>query len=291
MSAHDTTVHGSAAAGDLIELDESTPVMARLWNLWANGKDAGPAEQQFGERVQQLYPQILDVARFRLVFRARAVRVMVEEYRLRQLLVVGVDVPLRDEVHEIAQRIDPATRVVYADTDAWVMMHARALLTSRAPGGCAHVDADLYEPGVLLDQAAATLSLAEPVGVLLTTSLDGVDDQTAAHALAVLRTVLPGGSCIGICHLAGDTGQGLGALGGLWDRPIPGLPHARTLDGIRALFTDLDVAEPGLVAAPHWRPEPSPWAPLEGVDLWCGVGRVRARTGARVSHQAAGRSR
>ncbi|TMQ90988.1 SAM-dependent methyltransferase [Actinomadura soli] len=281
MSAHDTAVDCSAVTGDPIELDTSTPVMARVWNVWSSGKDGGPVEQQFGAQVEQRYPQIVDVARFRLIFRALAVRAMVEEYGLRQLLVIGVDVPLRDEVHDIAQRIDPLTRVVYADTDLWVMTHARALLTSSAPGGCAHVDADLHDPGALLDQVAATLTLAEPVGVLLINSLDAVDDPTAAHTLAVLRTALPGGSCLAICHLGGNTGRGLTALGALRDRPIPGLPHARTLDGIQALFTDLDLAEPGLVTAPHWRPEPSPWAPLDGVDLWCGVGRVPDRAGAR----------
>lgn len=99
-----------------------------------------------------------------------------------------------------------------------------------------------------------------------------MDDQTAAHALAVMRTALPAGSCIAICHLAGDTGRGLAELGAVWERPIPGLPHARTLHGIRALLIDLNLIEPGLVPAPHWRPEPSPWAPPDGVDLWCGVG-------------------
>lgn len=280
MSAHDTWAAWAGAPNNLIELDTSTPVMARLWNWWEKGKDASLAERQFGEQAERLYPQILDVARFRSIFRGRAVRAMVEEYRLRQLLVVGVDVPLHDQVHDIAQRIDPLCRVVYADTDPWVMVHARALLTSSLPGGCAHVEAGLEDPGGLLDRAVATLTLAEPVGVLLINSLDGVDDRTAAHALAVLRTALPGGSCIAICHLTGDTGQGLAALGAEQDRPIPRLPHARTLDGIRVLFTDLDMAEPGLVAAPHWRPEPSPCAPLDGVDLWCGLGRVPAHPGA-----------
>lgn len=274
MSARDMAVSHPGATDDLIELDDSTPSMARLWNLWAHGKDAGSAEIEFGERVQLQYPGVEDAARFRLMFRARAVRAMVEAERIRQLLVVGVDVPLHDAVHDIAQRINPQVPVVYADTDPRVMAHARALLRSGRPGGCAHIVAHLHDPGVLLDEAAATLNLAEPVGVLLINSLDGLDDAAARHALAVLQTALAAGSCIAMCHLGGDTARGLAELGALREQPIPGLPHRRNLPGVRALFTGLDMIDPGLVPAPRWRPEPSPWPPLDGVDLLCGVGRV-----------------
>lgn len=264
----------AAAERDLLGFDVTRPSMARLWNLWAGGKDHYPADRHFGQYVKARYSQIVDVARYRIAFRARVVRALVGEYGIRQLLVAGVDLPSHDEVHEVAHRLDPLVRVVYADPDPWVMMHARALLNSPWLGVCEHIDAGVHEPDVLMAKTAEILDLAEPVGVLLINSLDPLDDAAAAHAMGVLHMALPPGSYIALCHLTGETGQGLAALDTVQNRRIPGLSHARTPAGVRALFTGLDLAEPGIVPAPQWRPEPSPWPQPGPVDLWCGLGRI-----------------
>lgn len=260
----------AAAERDLYGFDVTTPSMVRVWNFWGRGKDHYPADQCFGEYVEDLFPRIVDVAAYRIAFRARAVRVMVGECGIGQLLVAGVDLPLRDKVHDVAHGVDPLARVAYADSDPLVMAHAKALLDSPWADGCAHVDAGLADPAGLVGEAANVLDFAEPVGVLLINSLDGLDDAAAAHAMGVLGGALPHGSCIAICHLTGRTGQGLGALGSRW---IPGLPQARTPAGVRALFAGLELVEPGVMPASQWRPEPSPWQPRP-VDLWCGVGRI-----------------
>ena len=52
----------------------------------------------------------------------RVVRYLVGQAGLRQLLDIGSGLPTAENVHEIAHRIDPATRVVYLDNDpvAWL---------------------------------------------------------------------------------------------------------------------------------------------------------------------------
>ncbi|MGP4029686.1 SAM-dependent methyltransferase [Actinomadura sp. 3N407] len=255
-------------------LDTTTPFLPRVWNYWACGKDNYPADQCFGECVEAMHPQILDAARYRIVFRARAARAVVKDFRIGQFLVAGVDLPLHDEVHDIAQRVDPLVRVVYADPDPWVMAHARALLCGPRPDSCGYVEAGLEDPAGLLEGAAQILDLDRPVGVLLLNSLDGLDDTAAAHAIGVLGGALPPGSCIAICHLTGATGRAMAALNALQISSIPGLPRARNPAAVRALFAGLEVVEPGVVPVPQWRPEPSPWE-AGPVDLWCGIGRVR----------------
>lgn len=44
-----------------------------------------------------------------------------------------------------------------------------------------------------MEGVAQTLDLAEPVGVLLVNSLDGLDDAAAARGLDVLHAALPRG--------------------------------------------------------------------------------------------------
>jgi S-adenosyl methyltransferase len=58
----------------------------------------------------------------------RVVRYLVAEAGIRQLLDIGSGLPTAENVHEIAQRIDPATRVVYLDNARAVVSHAQAIL-------------------------------------------------------------------------------------------------------------------------------------------------------------------
>lgn len=264
----------AAATRDLLGFDTTTPAMARLWNFWGHGKDHFPSDREFGQRVEAACPKVVEVARYRTTFRARAVRALVGDHSIGQLLVVGTDLPLRDEVHEVAQQIDPMVRVVYADTDPMVLAHARGRLNSYL-GSCADIDAGLEDPAALLAQAAEFLDLAEPIGVLLINSLDGLDDGAATHAVSVLQGALSPGSCIAICHLTGAVGQCLADLGAVQPSRIAGLPRPRNPAAVRTLFTGLEMVAPGVVTASRWRPEPCPW-PLDMVDLWCGLGRIRS---------------
>ena len=58
----------------------------------------------------------------------RVVRYLVGEAGLRQLLDIGSGLPTAENVHEIAQHVEPSTRVVYLDHDPIVLSHAKALL-------------------------------------------------------------------------------------------------------------------------------------------------------------------
>ena len=54
---------------------------------------------------------------------------------VRQFLDIGTGLPTADNTHEVAQRVAPQSRIVYADNDPLVLAHARAL--------------DLLAPGVV----------------------------------------------------------------------------------------------------------------------------------------------
>jgi S-adenosyl methyltransferase len=54
----------------------------------------------------------------------------------------------------------PESQVIYADNDPLVLVHARALLTSRPEGACAYADADVRDPGRILEAAAGRLDFS-----------------------------------------------------------------------------------------------------------------------------------
>ena len=58
-------------------------------------------------------------------------RFLAAEAGIRQFLDIGTGLPTTNSVHEVAQAVAPASRVVYADNDPLVLAHARALLTAR----------------------------------------------------------------------------------------------------------------------------------------------------------------
>ena len=73
-------------------------------------------------------------ARENRAFLGRVVRYLAAEEGIRQFLDIGTGLPTTSNVHEVAQRVTPGSRVVYVDNDPLVLAHARALLTSSPEG-------------------------------------------------------------------------------------------------------------------------------------------------------------
>lgn len=270
----DTALALMAAERCMHGFDTSQPCLPRLWNFWAGGKDHYLADRDFGLRVQERFPQFPALARHRLAFRARAVRTLVGELGIDQLLVAGADLPLHDEVHAVAQQITPEVRVVYAAADEMVMAYTEALFWSAKPGTRGFVPAGLDEPDALLDGAAQTLDLGRPIGVLLINSLDALDDVRASAAMRVVRAAVPFGSHVAVCHLTAEYDRELVAFGAICAQRLPDPPGIRSPACVQALCAGMTMIPPGFVSAPWWRPEPSPWPDPAPVDLWCGIGRI-----------------
>ena len=76
---------------------------------------------------------------------------------VRQFLDIGSGLPSHDPTHEVAQRVAPESRIVYADNDPLVLAHARALLASNPRGVTDYIEADLYDPGTLVSIARTKL--------------------------------------------------------------------------------------------------------------------------------------
>jgi hypothetical protein len=89
------------------------------------------------------------------------------EAGINQFLDIGTGLPTSPNMHEIAQRIAPESRVVYVDNDPIVLVHARALLTSTAEGACTYIDADARDPEKILadPKLSATIDLSKPVAL------------------------------------------------------------------------------------------------------------------------------
>jgi hypothetical protein len=236
--------------------DPTRPHAARVYDYLLGGKNNFAADREVGERIIARLPEVQVGVQAQRAVLGRVVRYLVGEAGVSQLLDVGSGLPTSDNVHEIAQRAAPGTRVVYVDNDPVVLAHARAILSDET--------ATFAERGDLLDPASIVaspeirghLDWDQPVGLLLCGIVHYVlDEEDPGRRVAELVDALPSGSYVFIHHLL-DTGDPAAAA--LQEQMLKGLGRVRfrTLGEVRRLFGDLELVEPGLVPIPEWRPDP-----------------------------------
>jgi O-methyltransferase involved in polyketide biosynthesis len=257
-------------------IDKSVPHNARVWDYWLGGKDNFDADRRMGDSIREMFPVISDVAGHSRRFLRRAVTHLAGEAGVRQFLDIGTGLPTANNTHEVAQRIEPASRVVYVDNDPLVLVHARALLTSSAEGVTDYVDADVNDIDRVLEGAGRTLDFAQPVAVMMLGILNFVlDDEAAGRIVTRLVDAVPAGSYLAITHPTVQLGgeMNVPAMEFYNKRARPRI-RARDRTQIEAFVAGLELVEPGLVSAPRWRPdgEAAPDEVAE-VPLWAVVAR------------------
>ena len=239
-----------------VPFDASKPHVARVYDYLLGGKANFEADRAVGDRMLASIPAVQLGVRAQRDVLGRVVRYLVGEAGLRQLLDIGSGLPTADNVHEIARRVDPDTRVVYLDHDPIVRSHAEALLADDVSTFV--VDGDLRDPaGILANpDVRKHLDWDQPIGLLMCGILHYVlDEEHPADVVATLYEALPSGSYVFIHHLLATEDP---AAAVLQEQMRTGLGRAqfRTMDQVRDLFGGLDLVEPGLVLVPDWRPEP-----------------------------------
>jgi len=251
------------------------PHSARIYDYWLAGKDNFAVDRAVGDAMIEAIPGMRYMARENRRFVHRVARDLVEQEGIGQFLDVGTGIPTRPNLHEIAQRIAPETRVVYVDNDPIVLVHARALMMSSRQGRSEYIAADIRRPkSILSDQVLAdTLDLSKPVGLTMIAVLMLLSDADDPWATAAtLRDAMPSGSCLAITHPTADFNPGEvdKAVAAATDAGMTLV--ARERSEVQRFFGDWEMLEPGLVPVSAWRPEHDVENP-EAAYYWAGVAR------------------
>ncbi len=258
-------------------LDTSVPHPARVYDYWLGGKDNYAADRAAAEAAIAANPYIVPGVRTNREFLGRAVRYLAGEQGLRQFLDIGTGIPTADNTHEVAQAAAPRAHIVYVDNDPIVLLHARELLSSTTEGATDYIQADLRDLGNVLAQAAKTLDLGQPVGVMLLAILQLISDEDDPYRLVagLMDAVVPG-SYLVLSHPASDVYPEVMAkmAAGLNRRQR----HAdqvtfRGREETSRFFDGLEMTEPGLVQPHRWRPDPGSFVPRHDISAWSGVAR------------------
>jgi SAM-dependent methyltransferase len=256
------------------EFDPRVAHPARVYSFWLGGKDHYPADREVASAVAEARPEVVAGARANRVFGQRVTGYAAAGLRIRQFLDIGAGLPAPGPTHEIAQKISPACRVVYADIDPLVLAHGRALLTG-LPGAqpCTYLHGDIRHPGALLEAASTVLDFSRPVAVLLLAVLHFVpDNDDPAAIIAQLAAALAPGSLIAISHLTADYApQAIAEATAAYNARVPVQVHPRSRDELATMCGALPITHPGVVPVNYWLPSlresPGPAADLHAAVL------------------------
>jgi hypothetical protein len=266
---------GSTAAASQDELDTGSPQSARVYDFLLGGKDNYEADRAVGRALIHQAPSLPVMVRAQRALLARLVRYLVAEAGVRQFLDVGTGIPAVDNVHEVAQRIAPETRVVYVDIDSIVLAHARALMRGTPQGRTAFIQADLRDPESILRDPALrdVFDVRRPVALLLIGIVHHLrDDDLPYDAVRRLVDWLPSGSYLAVVTPSADFDQALmTSLAETAERSgIPFVPRSRA--ETERFFAGLELVEPGIVPILGWRPDEEP-LDVKAVHGWAGLAR------------------
>lgn len=249
--AEEMTQPGQATA----EIDTSVPSIARVYDYLLGGKHYYEVDQVASEAMIDAVPETTLLAAANRSFLRRAVRFLVGEAGIDQILDIGSGLPSAGNVHEIAREINPRTRVVYVDKDPIVLANGRALLSDDE--NTVVIQADLRDPEAIFnaDETRRLIDESRPFAVILGGILMHIEDEE--DPLGIVKTIrdhLPSGGYL-VHSGCADPGEPRArelneifyqfSMGSRCFRPTS--EQARFLDGF-------ELVEPGLVACSEWRP-------------------------------------
>jgi hypothetical protein len=270
-----TDQENGRADGTLTGIDTSVAHPSRVYDYWLGGKDNFAADREAAERIIAVRPTIIRDIRSNREFLHRTVAYLAQDAGIRQFLDIGTGIPTSPNVHEIAQQATPTARIVYVDNDPIVLVHARALLSGSPEGRTDYIDGDLRKPDDILERAASTLDLTEPVAVILLGVLHLVSDAEQPHEIArTLMAATSPGSYLVVGHPASDVQSDLVAESARqYNAHVSTQQTRRSFAEVARFFDGLELVEPGVVQEHRWRPLPEVDAMSYETPGWGGVAR------------------
>ncbi|QKG26947.1 SAM-dependent methyltransferase [Actinomadura verrucosospora] len=240
-------------------VDTTVPSVARMYDYYLMGKDNYQVDRDAAEKViaasRESGTDIRVAARDNRGFLGRAVQALAEA-GVRQFIDVGAGLPTQENVHQVALRCAPDSRVVYVDNDPMVLVHARALLA--ADRAATVVDGDLRDPRSVLEHpgVVSRIDFDEPVAVVFCAVLQFVpDDAEAAAIVGAFRDRCSAGSHLVVSHpFPGERpGEAFQEIGEVYTTTSSGSFTLRGRAAVRNLLAGTELLDPGLVPVQSWR--------------------------------------
>jgi hypothetical protein len=256
-----------------VEFSAEVPSIARVYDFLLGGKDNFAADRDQARKVLAVYPQAAELVIQARQFQARAIACAAQQ-GIGQFLDIGCGLPTAPNTHESAQAIIPDARIVYVDNDTQVLSHARNLL-AKSTGVLACAGDLAYPAEILYDwRTRAFLDFHQPVCLVLAMTMHFFASDQARKITSELTANIPRGSFVIMSVVGGDTELGEDMTRAYTAAPV----YNHGQGGLARLMAGLDLTDPGIVPARHWRAPGFTPGHRRG-QAWAAVGRKPALTG------------
>ncbi|MDQ7806431.1 SAM-dependent methyltransferase [Amycolatopsis sp. A133] len=232
--------------------DLSRPSAARIYDYLLGGAHNLAPDREVAQKLEAIQPQVAAVARRNRAFLRRVVRFMLGQ-GVRQFLDLGSGIPTVGNVHEVAQEVDPNSKVVYVDYEPVAVAHSLMLLKDNPHAEALEADATNTEAVLKSEPVKELLDLSEPVGLLAITL--GHYLPEVRGVFAAYRDALPRGSYLALTHLTNDFAVLSDPRVAETMRKTQDHIYPRSKDEVLALFEGFELVEPGLTTSANWRPD------------------------------------
>ena len=259
------------------DIDIERPSVARMYDYYLGGSHNFAADRAAARAMMEAVPDAPLMAQANRAFMRRVVQHLVDS-GVRQFLDIGSGIPTVGNVHEIAQRVAPDSRVVYVDVDPVAVAHSREILGGNP--NATVVQDDLHSPAAILSHPEVTklLDFSQPVAVMIVAVLHFVpSSDQPEEILRTLREALAPGSYLVLSQASDDSRSGTGERAEAervyrrTDSPL----WIRSRAELTAFFDGFELLDPGVVWVPQWRPEtPESAEEAEQAVFLGGVGRL-----------------
>jgi SAM-dependent methyltransferase len=261
-----------------VHIDTSKASIARVYDAFLNGKDNYEIDREVLRRVQQVAPEATQLGWDNREFLIRVTRFIARQTNITQYLDCGSGLPTAENTHQVAQRIQPDSRVVYVDNDPVVLAHGRALLEENDQTH--FVSADIFQPEEILKNEVVRhhLDFNEPIALFQLGTIHHYDGaRSPQDIMQTYIDALPSGSYIAISHFFDPQTPEHSELARRMEDVFLHSPMGtgvfRTRDEIEAMFPGLEMVDPGVVRCAEWWPDGPQLKPLMPVQ-YCIVGGV-----------------
>jgi hypothetical protein len=244
------------AGGMGSDVDMTVPSVARMYDYYLGGKDNYAVDREAVAELDKVVPSTRPLAVNNRLFLRRAVRWLAEEQGVRQFLDHGSGLPTQDNVHQVAQGVDPASRVVYVDNDPIVLAHGRALL--QEDDRTTVIQADMRDTEAIFEhpEVRRLIDFSQPVAALFVSVMHCLPDPGPEEMLEQVLDRLPSGSYVVINQLVSEDRETRDFVTDFMDRSTHGnWGRVREVPEVERYFRGLEPVAPGLGKVDEWRPE------------------------------------
>jgi S-adenosyl methyltransferase len=240
------------------DIDTKTPSAARVYDYMLGGTDNYAVDRMAADMGERMLPGTKAMARNNRRFLERVVWYLAADCGIRQFIDNGSGLPTQSNVHQIAQDVDPRSRVVYVDNDPVVLRHQKVgALADDANTAFLLADARNVDEILASPEAARLLDPGEPAAALYLSFLHFIPDADDPWGMVRrMMSRLAPGSYLVISHVVSDDTELRQQVTAVAAEVSKGrFGRIRKKQEVRAFFEGLEVVEPGLVNLTDWRPD------------------------------------